>query len=624
MPALNELIQQAYKPQQQTLGGLVQQVYGASPPANEYDPAADMSTFDKALVGLGRGFVDFGEGAKQTALALGETLGLADEGAAQQYAESVRPDRELYEKGLGQDTAASIGRTVGEVAPLLAVPVGGAASVGGRVGKAALTGAGAGAIQFVDEDQDQSRLENALTGAAMGAGAGVALESLSRVGGKLINTVRGNTGNPAAREVLDLGREQGIPVYAQDVSSNPLLRSATTTAEQLPIVGLGGARQAQQNAARTAAERFRDRFAGAGENTGAVVQDSLARQTDRLKQIAGRKYDRVEKLADPLGPVPLPRLQTTVKDLTAEQSRIPDITGSRASSNAMLEQLDRLAQSGQLNFSALRAVRSDIGKSIRELERSTTENRFERLRVLQQAKNAITEDLDQFAGRSNSGRLKTAWKSADGFYRNRVVPQRARDIQRAANNLNADEAYNQFIKAGTNQDRAKRLYTALDSKGREAVRYGIVRDAYQKAIREGIEGETFSPARFAGQLERLQGATGVFFKGADKQQLDGLIKVMRHVQRAGQYAENPPTGQRLLGPALFGSAGADIALTGGSNLMTGAMGATVLRVLTTTKPGIRFLTASSRLEDGSPQLARLVQGFERQLPKLLATVEANQ
>ena len=219
------------------------------------DPTADLSTLDKALVGIGRGFTDFGEGVKQTGIALGEKLGLADEGAAQRHAESVRPERELYERGLGNDTAASIGRIVGEVAPLLAVPVGGAATATGRIGTAALTGAGAGAIQLVDEDKGQSRLENTLTGAAMGAGAGTAIEGLSRVGGKLLNTVRGNTGNPAAKEVLDLGREHQIPVFAQDVSSNPLLRSATTTSEQLPIIGLGGARQTQQDAARSAAER---------------------------------------------------------------------------------------------------------------------------------------------------------------------------------------------------------------------------------------------------------------------------------------------------------------------------------------------------------------------------------
>ena len=276
---------------------------------SQYDPTADMGVIEKGLVGLGRGFVDFGEGVKQTAISVGEKLGLADEGAAQQYAESVRDERELFDK----------------------------------------------------------------------------------------------------------------------------------------------------------------------------------------------------HLADPLGPIPLPRLQQTVKALADEQAAIPDVTGSRAGASKLLEQLDQLSNAGRLNFSQLRAVRSDLGKSLRELERSTTEGRFERLRLLQRAKAAVTKDLDQFAGRSNSGRLKRAWQSADRFYRDKVVPQRARDIQHAANNLNPDEAYNAFIKAGTNQDRAKRLYTALDRNGREAVRYGIVKDAYQKALREGFEGEVFSPAKFAGQLERLGG-----------------------------------------------------------------------------------------------------------------------
>lgn len=591
--------------------------------ANEFAPENEMSTLEKGVVGLGRGFMDFGEGVKQAGLAAGEYLGLVDDGAAQRYAEQVRPERELYKKGLGNDAAASVGRFVGETAPLLAVPVGGAASVGGRVGLAAATGAGTGALQLVDESQGQSRLENTLAGAALGAGGGAAVEGLARVGGKLINTVKGNTASPAAREVLDAGTEHNIPVFAQDVSNNPLLRSATTTAEQLPVVGLSGARQAQQDAAKAAAARFRDQFADIGDEPGNVVQASINKRTQRLKQAAGKKYDRVAQLADPLGDVPLPTLQSTVKQLADESKAIPDVTGGRNAANQALDQLDQLAQSGNLTFSQLRAVRSDLGKSIRELERSTSENRFERLRLLQQAKAAITEDLDAFAGRSNSGQLKQAWRAADEFYKNRVVPQRARDIQRAANHANPDEAYSAFLKAGTNQDRAKRLYQAVGPKGRQAVRYGIVRDAFNKAIREGTSGEVFSPAKFAGELERLQGATGVFFKGTDKRQLDGLIKVMRHVQRAGQFAENPPTGARLLGPALMGGAGADIFLTGGANLATGAASALVLKALTTTKPGIRLLTASSKLEDGSPKLASLVYRFEQQLPKLLATAQGD-
>ena len=304
----------------------------------EYDPTANMGAIERALVSLGRGFTDTYEGIKQTGLAIGEKVGLAEPGAAQEYAESVRPERELYERDLGDDTIANIGRLVGQTAPLMAVPIATPASALARIGTAAATGGAAGGLQLVDEDKGQSRLENIATGAALGAGSGALLEGASRVAGKLINTGKGVTGNPAAREVLDLGREQGIPVYAQDVSSNPLLRSATTTAEQLPVVGLGGARRAQQDAARSAAERFKDKFADAGENTGQAVQESLSRNTERLKRQAGRRYDLVEQLADPLGPVPLPKLQATVKNLAAEQNAIPDITGSRAAGNKILEQ----------------------------------------------------------------------------------------------------------------------------------------------------------------------------------------------------------------------------------------------------------------------------------------------
>lgn len=62
------------------------------------------------------------------------------------------------------------------------------------------------------------------------------------------------------------------------------------------------------------------------------------------------------------------------------------------------------------------------------------------------------------------------------------------------------------------------------------------------------------PAKFALEFERMNAPYSKVFNGADKAQMDGFVKLMRHVERAGQYMENPPTGNRAVGVLMGGAA----------------------------------------------------------------------
>ena len=179
-----------------------------------------------------------------------------------------------------------------------------------------------------------------------------------------------------------------------------------------------------------------------------------------------------------------------------------------------------------------------------------------------------------------------------------------------------DEIYNQFVRRG--KDRAEYFYKGLDPKGQAAVRYGMVEEAIEKA-HSGPDSEIFSPQRFATSLKKIQEAHGVFFKGTPQWEINGITKLMEHAKRAGQYAENPPTGLR---GTIVGS----IAHRRFSTSPWVAIGALTssqgLRMLLMTKPGRNFLLAASDMQPGSSALQKRLDAFLKTSPDAARLVAA--
>lgn len=575
--------------------------------ANEFAPENEMSTLEKGLVGLGRGFVDFGEGAKQAFISAKEKLGLADEGAAQEFARSTRENRDIFERGLGDSTAAGIGRVVGQSAPLAVIP-GGQATALGRVGMAGLAGAGAGATQLVDEERGDSRLQNTLLGLAGGAAVGGALEGA----GKVINAVRpkGTTtayADPNAREVADLARQHNVPLSGADVTRNAVLQRADTLAENVPIVGTFGFRLKQQDAAKQATKNFVDQF-DTGGDVATTLRSSLQDRGKRVTAIANKLYQKVAKAAEPLGVVATDRMNIMAKQFLDESSILPEV----AQNTGVKQILEQLSKPGGNTFGGLAKVRATLNSRIDDLISSGD---FASARPLKAIRGALDDDLKDFATNAGNPQIKKAYDKANKYFRERVAPTRKSDILRSARTDNPDEIYRKFIKYDTGSSlksgrgQAERLYKALPERGKAAVRYGIVKEAWEKSLSEAAGGEIFSPAQFANTLEKLSGSAGVFFSKQDKAQMDGLIKLMKHIKRAGQISENPPTGNRIavaLGTGMLGTVAPGAAIGQAASVAA-------LKALLTTNAGKRLLFAASRRDVGSKPLQAILDRSERVL-----------
>lgn len=298
------------------------------------------------------------------------------------------------------------------------------------------------------------------------------------------------------------------------------------------------------------------------------------------------------------------------------------------------------------------------------------------VQYLQQIRNALRADLADFAEGSDAGDVAAAARAADDYYQSARVPYKQLDIARAGTNVDSDRVFESMIKAG-HGDQAQRFYDALDDKGRAAVRSQMAMDAVNAAT-DNVRG-TVDPRKLLEYLTKMQEPYGVFFRGMDKFELDGLRNVARELVLENEAAAAAPPGaapavraerqaaaSRIRGAkdrlaaakaardeavAAAKKAHADVAATNARlakyplgagaaiGIMTGrgldALGvplgesisaaagvATLVRVLTMTDAGRRFLLASSMLEPGSRAMSHLIEQLSMRAPNAAGIVRA--
>jgi len=321
--------------------------------------------------------------------------------------------------------------------------------------------------------------------------------------------------------------------------------------------------------------------------------------------------------------VPLDKTLETIQKLKAQEAAavVPDqgLVG-------LLEKMEsRLADPAvDITYTGVRGLRSDLGSMISDYYKGTNATTGSKgVQVLQGVKKAVEDDLGAFTSEA-SPEVAQAAREADTLYSKHLVPLKNQVIVKATKNSEPDQIYKTIVAAGP--DRAQKFYNALPPDGQAAVRSQMVKDAYADATK--VDG-VFSPAQFAKSLEEIKDSTGVFFKGQDKFELEGFTNLMRHIQRAGQVNENPPTGQRVLMGLLGGEAvhgigsllghGPEAAAAAFGSMAAGSAGARALTTLFSSKAGKSLLLGAADAGVGSPTMERLI---ERELPRVLAPSSA--
>lgn len=456
----------------------------------------------------------------------------------------------------------------------------------------------------------------ALVNIASGAGAGGAGGAVREAGGgfwaqvlaSLLGAKTGAAAVPAAAAAVQgakaaitptalsgvekMAAQQKVPLAFSDMvgKSSPV--------EDLPLSGMPAFRVQQREAARQAAERQAAAFGEGGKPAAGVVQGGIEQRGQQMKETASKLYDRLAAKADPLGPIPTTQSSSAIDKLLAQEGSkvLPD--------KGLISVLEKAKEGlGQgRNFSNLRSFRSDLGSLISDYYKGTNAVVGEKgVAALQQVRDAITQDMGAFAAQKG-GDVGKLWKGADSFYKQQVVGlYKDRTIANLTRETDPTKIYSMVNAGGA--AKPETLYAALPPQGRQAYKAMLVNDVYADAMKGG----NFSPKGYVDALEKRQNELGVFFKGSEKAELDGLKSLMGHIQKA-EKAEIPKYMPLLFVEGMIRAPKSTAAALTAGRAMT---------ALNTTPWGRRFLAAASKAEPGSQRMSNLMAAYAPQLNQIM-------
>lgn len=515
-------------------------------------------------------------------------------------------------------------RFLGNIAATVAAP----SSIGKNILTTAIkggaTGVGIGATSFA-KDSDE-RIKNTIGGGIGGAVGGVVGKKAGDLVVKGYNAVKNNM-RSGAKEIIEQGEKHGVSTSVGDVGRNPIIQKAEVLNEQVPFFGTSSFRAGQQQEAKAAANKVVEKLQGkmseanykslhkiqeaanngdrnaarifkivedAKDDSSKILQAAAEVQAWREGNLASKLYDEAGDIAKAQGGMVQPS-----NTLSSLNSRIAQENGSLRPNKELLKELmdiqKRLNSSNvSKDFSNMRLLRSELGDLADSYANGVNPN-LPAAKFFGDLRSNVEKDISDYALNSGNNALKSAYKRADSYYKS-IMLTRDRATAKAMQSNKPDEIFNQFVKVGKG-DRAANFYQNLDPKGQAALRYEMANQALNKATNSS--NDVFSPAKFAREFERLQEPYQNIFKGSDKAEMDGFVKLMRHVERAGQYAENPPTGNRL----AFGA----VTVASLPVATKIAAQAALTKTLFTTPTGRRILLAAKDLPPGSEGLENLLK-----------------
>lgn len=566
---------------------------------------------ERGLIGAGAGFTDFGQGVKQKALNVAEAgqgvlnlIGgpqVIEPGASDEYTARVNAERAAYEQTpIAQSTAGIVGRAAGNTAPYLAMPLGRVDSLPQLLSKSTAFGGGAGLLQFAPTNTLAENMGNAATGAAYGFGVPLALKSAMGGVNKVANSLVGNF-DDGVDDLLRLGKQHDVPVFADDASQNPMLKKVTSYTDEIPLIGTRGKRYEQMLAAENSAKKIAQQFGLANsDDTGRVIQKSLNDKFGKIKDRKNVLYDRVADQADQFGQVPVSNMNKAADNVISFESGKPEAWVN----SDLVKQIDKYRTNPNMKFSELQILRSQIGQRINDLSTGKAPVNVQgEIDALKAVKRGLETDMKDFALNTNP-QIRKSWLRADKYYSKIYKPLKDdKQLQKWMKSGEPDRVFDYYIKRGY-KDRARNFYRTLNDDGRQAVKSEIINRAIEKATQQ--EGKVFRPSRYASEIEKYNDAADVFFRKTEKQYMLGHKKLMGHIERAGSVFDNPMTGQRNAQLLLAGGAGGLYALN--PALAAKAAGTVYLsKVLLTSDAGKRILLASSKAKPGSPKMQRIMK-----------------
>jgi hypothetical protein len=431
---------------------------------------------------------------------------------------------------------------------------------------------------------------------AGGAGAGAAGQAVREAGGtpageiaaSLLGGVAGGAAasramaprvaptTPTVQPIVEEASRRGVPVMTSDVVPPETFigKAGQRLGERIPVAGTGPLR-AEQQQARIEAVRNVLRDFGADDAANLsddIMKDLASKRSAEIQKYASSKKEVINRLADK-GEVPVPRALAAIDD------QIADLTRRRTEgSDEAIQRLQQIKTDVQnRDLFQIEAYRQDELSKIfkddpaRPMSIAARDAGEKALRAIY---GPVREDMIDFIKKTGERRDVDKFMVA-----NKRLSETANELKMASlkSVLKSGEATSEVVNRllfSQKPSEVRQLYSSLTPAGRATARASILSQAADKAKFETQDGtKMFSPEKFNAEIKRLQPQIGVFFRGDDLKQVEGLSRVLNLTRRAGEAGVATATGQETVpfvaGSALqsfLGSFGGTLAAAGGIGL----------------------------------------------------------
>ncbi|EIO3278403.1 DNA transfer protein [Salmonella enterica] len=494
------------------------------------------------------------------------------------------------------------------------------AQAGEAIGGYLIPGAGiAGnmAIGSVAEAANQQGdfASNVAKNAAINLGAQGALSAVAKGIGRGITAVKGTIA-PEAKQLINTAESMGITTMTSDIARpvNEIgaLGKGLIQGGEGAILGTGSKRAEQYATRSKLVSNYLDRF---GEYNPDDVVQSLTRTLKGRKDAAG----------------------AVINDVTNKMGNAAiDTSNTMNALNTAIARQERLGSSANKNLlSSLRSLRDEIINPATDLDMTFDLLRQHRTAFRSnvqgdsmvfpnQAKaatnmveNAMSRDLRNAVGKNLGASDAAAYLKANSDYANvynKVLNKNIANKLNKASNEATPELINSVVYSRKPSD-VKRIWSALDNKGKDAMRAAYISKIAEKT------GD--SPAKFITEVNKLKAQSGgeiynTIFSGRHMKELDALHDVLRQTSRSDLANVVTQTGQALANPVRLGAA----IPTLGKSLAAEAGYGLAMRVYES-KPIRNMLLRLANTKPGTPAYERALNQAATAVRPLLAN-EATQ
>ncbi|ECR1080668.1 DNA transfer protein [Salmonella enterica] len=488
------------------------------------------------------------------------------------------------------------------------------AQAGETIGGYLVPGAGVAgnmAIGSVAEAANQQGdfASNVAKNAAINLGAQGALSAVAKGIGRGVTALRGDISPDVAKTIAN-AESMGITPMTSDLikPGNALTRGIQQSGEGA-ILGTGAKREAQQAARSDAVSNYLNKF---GEYNADDVVKSLTSTLKGRREVAGKV---LEDITQKMGstPVPTSNAVTAIDDSLAKLNRL----GTSADKNLVstLENLKAELSNPSIDFDLLKQHRTAFRSNVQG-DAMVFPNQAKA--ITNSIENAMSRDLKNAVGKTLGAQDAARYIKANSDYSNiynKVLNKRIATKLNDATNQATPELINSVVYSRNASD-IKRIWPALDSKGKDAMRAAYVSKIAEKA------GD--SPAKFITEVNKLKRQAGgeiynTVFNGQHMKELNALHDVLRETARADTAGVVTQTGQSLANNIRLGAG-----LFSGGTSIGGEAGFGLMMRLYESKPARNMLLRLANTKPGTPAYERAMNQAATAVRPLLSNQATQQ